>query len=241
MKCFERNKSIKKQNTALKVSWVKGEERSRLKEGNADLIVKSCNELMFSWGVNCVNFYIPEIENRLIVWTFSDVYKNIIYCYSTLCSFDQVFKLFKRYSFKISISFSIINAEKAFYIWTLTVIEGECVFGAKKNHFLWSHLLCDCLYDVITTPTLLLHCIASCCIDARGELMVPNDEPPTDPRGVVKKDVEFAVSSSLSENRLKIKHQIKCMKSLKKWHIKSILPFHNSITEYDSSSRQSVA
>lgn len=46
--------------------------------------------------------------------------------------------------------------------------------------------------------------MASCWIDARGE-MVPNDEPPTDPRGVVKKEVEFAVSSSLSENRLKIK------------------------------------
>lgn len=35
--------------------------------------------------------------------------------------------------------------------------------------------------------------------------MVPYDEPPTDPRGVVKNDVEFAVSSSLSENRLRKK------------------------------------
>lgn len=40
-------------------------------------------------------------------------------------------------------------------------------------------------------------------MDARGEI-VAYDEPPTDPRGVVKNDVEFAVSSSLSENRLKI-------------------------------------
>lgn len=38
-------------------------------------------------------------------------------------------------------------------------------------------------------------------MEARGEI-VPYDEPPTDPRGVVKNDVEFAVSSSLSENRL---------------------------------------
>lgn len=53
----------------------------------------------------------------------------------------------------------------------------------------------------MTTPTLLLHGMASCCIDARGEI-VPNDEPPTEPLGVVKNDVELAVSSSLSENRL---------------------------------------
>lgn len=38
-------------------------------------------------------------------------------------------------------------------------------------------------------------------MDARGDI-VPNDEPPTDPRGVVKNEVEFAVSSSLSEKRL---------------------------------------
>lgn len=38
-------------------------------------------------------------------------------------------------------------------------------------------------------------------MDARGD-MVPNDEPPTDPRGVVKNEVVFAVSSSLSEKRL---------------------------------------
>lgn len=41
-------------------------------------------------------------------------------------------------------------------------------------------------------------------MEARGDI-VPYDEPPTDPRGVVKNDVEFAVSSSLSEYRLQIK------------------------------------
>lgn len=54
---------------------------------------------------------------------------------------------------------------------------------------------------MITTPTLLLHEMASCWIDARGEI-VPNDEPATEPRGVVKNDTELAVSSSLSESRL---------------------------------------
>lgn len=54
---------------------------------------------------------------------------------------------------------------------------------------------------MITTPTLLLHGIASCWTDGRGEI-VPNDEPPTEPRGVVKNGVELAVSSSLSDNRL---------------------------------------
>lgn len=68
---------------------------------------------------------------------------------------------------------------------------------------LLNHLLFDCLYDVITTPTLLLHGMESCWIDARGDI-VPYDEPPTEPRGVVKNDVEFVVSSSLSEYRLKI-------------------------------------
>lgn len=43
-------------------------------------------------------------------------------------------------------------------------------------------------------------------MEARGDI-VPYDEPPTDPRGVVKNDVEFAVSSSLSEKRLHNKMQ----------------------------------
>lgn len=63
----------------------------------------------------------------------------------------------------------------------------------------------------MTTPTLLLHGIASCWMDARGE-MVPYDEPPTDPRGVVKNEVEFAVSSSLSENRLRSKIGMKAFR-----------------------------
>lgn len=70
----------------------------------------------------------------------------------------------------------------------------------KKNSQI--HLRCDCRCDVITTPTLLLHGMASCWIDGRGEI-VPNDEPPTEPRGVVKNDIELAVSSSLSESRLR--------------------------------------
>lgn len=45
-------------------------------------------------------------------------------------------------------------------------------------------------------------------MEARGE-MVPYDEPPTDPRGVVKNEVEFVVSSSLSENRLRNKIEMK--------------------------------
>lgn len=63
-----------------------------------------------------------------------------------------------------------------------------------------SYLRCDCLYDVITTPTLLRQwLIVSCCIDALDDI-VPRDAPPTDPRGVVY--IEDAISSSLSENRL---------------------------------------
>lgn len=47
-------------------------------------------------------------------------------------------------------------------------------------------------------------------MDALGDI-VPNDEPPTDPRGVVKYGVVFVVSSSLSENRL-----IKCLNKFNK-------------------------
>lgn len=56
----------------------------------------------------------------------------------------------------------------------------------------------------MTTPALLEQCtIGSCCIDDLVD-MVPNEVPPTEPRGVV--NMEGAMSSSLSENRLRKNH-----------------------------------
>lgn len=73
-------------------------------------------------------------------------------------------------------------------------------FERKKSKV--NYLLCDCRYDVMTTPILLLQCgIGSCCIDALGDT-VPIEEPANDPLGVVYND--DAISSSLSENLLKI-------------------------------------
>lgn len=55
---------------------------------------------------------------------------------------------------------------------------------------------------MITTPTLLGQWVTgSCCIEARDD-MVPSEAPPNDPLGVVY--IDDAISSSLSEKRLKI-------------------------------------